>query len=67
MQTLTVRLYADGLKPMRTEGLAVFDAAEAREWANDKVRHSQIFTRAQIYSGETLLSEIGYRINRLAD
>jgi len=63
MPTFTVRLYANGSGPMRTEELSVPDITEARQWANDTVTSSQTFSRARIYDGEILLSEIGYRIN----
>jgi len=64
MPTLTVRLYAECAHPVQTQDLSVISAAEAREWANGKLRNNPGFTRAQIYAGETLLSEVGYRINR---
>jgi hypothetical protein len=63
MPTFTVRLYADGSGPMRTEELSAPDVTHARQWATDTVMGSQTFSRARIYDGETLLSEIGYRIN----
>lgn len=63
MPTFTVRLYAEGSGPMRTEELSVPDVADARQWATNTVMGSQTFSRARIYDGETLLSEIGYRIN----
>lgn len=67
MPTFTVRLYADGSRPMRTEELSVPDVAYARQWASDTVTGSQTFSRARIYDGETLLSEIGYRLNPCKD
>ncbi len=62
MQTFTVRLYAEGTQPLRTEQLVVPDAQQAREWATERLAASQTFTRAQIYDDTKLLSEVGYRV-----
>ena len=64
MTPLTVRLYADGPGALEVEELVVADVAEARSWASAQIAASQILRRARIFDARTLLSEVGFRINR---
>ena len=64
MTPVTVRLYADGPGALEVEELVVVDVAEARSWASAQIAENKTFSRARIYHGQTLLSEVGYRINR---
>ncbi|HYD27181.1 hypothetical protein [Brevundimonas sp.] len=62
MKIFTVRLYAEGATPLRTEQMAAPDAREASALAASRLSQSQTFTCARVYDGESLLSEVGYRL-----
>ena len=63
MKTFTVHLYAEGDAPLRTEELSAADAREASALAAGRIAQSQTFTRARVYDGPQMLSEVGYRVN----
>ncbi len=62
MKTFTVHLYAEGAAPLRTEHMAAPSAREASTMAASRILHSRTFTCARVYDGESLLSEVGYRL-----
>lgn len=64
MTSLAVRLYADGPGALEVEDLVIVDVKAARSWASARIAENKTFSRARIYHGQTLLSEVGYRINR---
>ena len=66
MRTFKVIFYADGAGPLRTEQLSVPSVQDVRSWTDVRVSRSQAFSRARIYENEALVSEVGFRINRLA-